>query len=226
MASCILCFLFLEEVHYDYRYRVDMGCRISIGLGNMLRGRPWRGSESKGSYMSIDGGGIETELATFTEVEPCRHQDSGSRSLSRRLAFTTQMCLQILSATILGYLKIATLATLPVFLGTPHNDSAYTTYIPLKMTGGLGLNTQGTSNVLLAQATAAITFQLLAVPRIIEKLGPLRSYRLAISILICIYIVIPFSATLPSSIGIVAVIIDLWVYASVNGLATTCSAIL
>jgi Na+/melibiose symporter-like transporter len=94
------------------------------------------------------------------------------------------------------------------------------------MTGGLGLNTKGTSNVLLAQAAAAIIAQILAVPKIIEKRGPLRSYRLALSILICHYCAIPFAAALPQYLGVTAIIIDLSVYALVNGLGTTCSAIL
>jgi hypothetical protein len=82
--------------------------------------------------------------------------------LDRWSAFTKQVILQVLSSTILGYLKIATLATIPVFLETPPQSSNSTTSGDLnapkfqfRTNGGFGLSTQGISNVLLTQAVAA-----------------------------------------------------------------------
>jgi hypothetical protein len=207
-----------------------MGRRISLGIRNFLRGKRWGEVEIQRVYTSISEAGSSVELVMVAETVRHHQHESEYRSLNRRLAFTKQVCLQVLSSTILGYLKVATIATVPIFLATPSNPITISTttlqHRSLTFTGGLGLHTRGISNVLLAQAAAAIVTQILLVPKIIEKRGPLRSYQLAMSILICLYCAMPFAAALPRYLGVTAIVIDLWIYALINGLGTTCSAIL
>lgn len=222
LISCALCFLFLEEVHIDFRGRGDVGHRISRGVGNLIRGRPWalNNNRSRGLYTALEtaeGPESDTELADLHHERERRVQ--AARAINRRLAFTPQVCLQILSSAILGFLKIGTLASIPIFLATPHEEKH-------RLSGGLSLDTKATSNLLLLQAAASIVFQILVIPRVIETWGPVFSYQAALATLIVLYGLIPLSAALPGNMAIVTIVVALWVYALVNGVGSTCSAIL
>src|SRR5215471_7163861 len=81
MTSCSLCFLLLEETHIEFRGRIDMGRRISIGIRNLLRGKAWSESERKIVYTSIGASENSTELATVTEIETDYHHEPEYRSL-------------------------------------------------------------------------------------------------------------------------------------------------
>jgi hypothetical protein len=139
----------------------------------------------------------------------------------------------VLSIAIQGFLKISTLAMLPVFLATPSNPNQPQNprdFDVIKRIlggkGGFGLDTISTSKVLLSQAAVCIVGQILLVPAIISRHGPLHSYRVAVFILLCIYYLLPFTANWTSWTGIPTMLIILWVYPLTSSLATTCSAIL
>lgn len=219
LTSCILCFLFLEEVHIDFRGRDDVGHRISRGVSNLIRGRPWASNNdrSRALYTAIEMAESDTELADLDREGERRVPPA--RTINRRLAFTPQVCLQILSSAILGFLKIGTLASIPIFLATPHDEKQ-------RLSGGLSLDTKATSNLLLLQAAASIIFQILVIPRVIETWGPVFSYQAALATLIVLYGLIPLSAALPGNVAIFTIVVALCVYALVNGVGSTCSAIL
>jgi hypothetical protein len=145
--------------------------------------------------------------------------------------FTWHVILQILNAAKFGFLKIATLAMVPILLATPTEPPIVETkgVIPRSIFGvhgGFGMDTTTISNVLLAQAVAAMICQILFIPRIIAKEGPLRSCRVVVVALMILYCSLPFSANFPRWLSLPAVLVILWAYALFNGLGTTCSAIL
>lgn len=222
----------MEEIHPAYQDRNDVGRQICIGIRNLLGGKGWNKERAKSGYVSLISDENDTELATVAEAEAEADdtEELDHQPLNGRAKFTRQVCLQILSSTILGYLKVATLAAVPISLATPSepttgsNSKLRTRSVT--MAGGLGLDTQETSNLLLVQAAAAIITQIIVVPKLILKRGPLGSYRLSLSTLLCLYCVIPFAVAFPTSLGLMAMILALCIYALVNGLGATCSAIL
>ena len=226
--NCTLGFLCLEEVHSRFRHHTDIGRIILAAISNLMKGRRW--SDSKGRYTNINVEDDSTELRT-TADGPSQLSMSGPLKLES--AFTKQVMLQILSSTILGFLKIATLAIIPIFLAAPSQPSTLAT--PSKagllnsvfgVKGGYGLDPQSISNVLLTQAVAATVSQLAIVPTIIARLGSLTTYRLALIVLMFLFWIMPLSAGLPHWLGLLDILVILWVYALVNGLCTTCEAIL
>jgi hypothetical protein len=227
LASCVSGFLALEEVHPQFRGRIDLGRQVFARIQSLVR-RKW--SDQRGRYASIS---TEEGAIELTYIADPAGEHAQLQSLDRRFAFTKQVMLQILSSTILGFLKIATLAIIPILLATPSQSSnpagaekPGTLESILGTNGGYGLDTQSISNVLLTQAVAAIASQMLWVPTIIARQGPLPGYRLALFVLLCLYCMMPFAAGLPNWLALPALLVMLWIYALMNGLSTTCSAIL
>ena len=228
LASCVSGFLALQEVHPRFQGQIDFGRKVSVTIQNLVSIR--KRSDQRGRYATIRTEEDPIELTNAAENIADRTQERVSH---RGSAFTKQVMLQILSSTILGFLKVATLAIIPILLAAPSQPSSSAgSETPgmlmsiLGMNGGYGLDTQSISNVLLTQAVAAIVSQILWVPTIIARQGPLPSYRLALFVLVILYCIMPFAAGLPKWLALAAILVLLWLYALVNGLGTTCSAIL
>jgi hypothetical protein len=228
LASFVSGFLALQEVHPQFRGRIELGRKVSATIQSLVRRRKW--SDQRGGYASVRTEEDPIELTNVADDTADRAQEQSS---TRGSAFTKQVKLQILSSTILGFLKVATLAIIPILLATPslpsHSAGSETPGMLksiLGINGGYGLDTQSISNVLLTQAVAAIVSQILWVPTIIARQGPLPSYRLALFVLLFLYCIMPFAAGLPKLLAFAAILFLLWLYALVNGLGTTCSAIL
>jgi hypothetical protein len=229
LCSCTVGFFFLEEVHPKFRDQVDIRWTLVSRIRNVLTGKGWNTDED--AYTPIGADDIEADSPPRPQSPADAPENLGAKP---RSAFTKQIKLQILSIAIQGFLKIATLAIVPVFLATPPIPDKLSSSarglemirLVLGIKGGFGLDTMSISNVLLSQAVAAIGGQILVVPRIIDKHGALRSYRVVVVILFCLYITLPFTANWSSWAGLPLILIILWVYAVASGLATTCSAIL
>jgi hypothetical protein len=228
LASCVLGFLALEEVHPRFQGQIDLGHRVSATIQSLVS--CGKSSDRKGRYTSIrtEEDPVGPPNVAESTADPAQAQSSNPGS-----AFTKQVNLQILSSTILGFLKVATLTIIPIFLETPsHPSSSADSEMPgtLKsifgMNGGYGLDTQSASKVLLSQAVVAIVSQIRWVPTIIARHGPLTSYRLALFVLLVLYCVMPFAVALPKWPALAAIVVLLWLYALVNGLCTNCSVIL
>ena len=227
LMNCILGFLCLEEVHSRFRHHTDIGRTMLAGISNLMKGRGWSDSKGRYTYIHVED---SSELRTTADSA---NQLLGSGPLRLNSPFTKQVMLQILSSTILGFLKIATLAIVPIFLAAPYQPSTSATSSKAGLLksvfgvkGGYGLDPQSISNVLLTQAVAATISQLAIVPIVIARLGSLTTYRLALVMLMLLFCIMPLSAGLPHWLGLLNILVILWVYALVNGLCTTCEAIL
>lgn len=228
LGSCTQGLFCLEEVHPKFRDQVDIRWTLVSGIRNIFKGRGW--STHEGTYTSLRADEADVELLSpAPPIEAPEEPEEKPRS-----AFTRQVKLQILSVAIQGFLKISTLAIVPVFLATPsepgqpQNPTRGFEVIKgiLGIKGGFGLDTMNTSNVLLSQAAAAIVGQRKLVPRIIDRHGALHSYRPVVVILTFLYCLLPFTATWSTWAGLPTMLIILWVYAVASSLATTCSQIL
>ncbi|OBT53529.1 hypothetical protein VE04_04312 [Pseudogymnoascus sp. 24MN13] len=164
LSSCTLGLFCLEEVHPEFRDQVDIRWILVSRIRNIFRGTGW--SSGEGTYTSLraDETDVEAPVVPASSTEALEE-----RGVKPPSAFTRQVKLQILSVVIQGFLKISTLAIVPVFLATPSGPDQ-----PLNLTrgsevirgilgvkGGFGLDTMNTSKVLLSQAAAAIGGQIL-----------------------------------------------------------------
>ncbi|RFU32412.1 hypothetical protein B7463_g3940, partial [Scytalidium lignicola] len=219
LASCTLGLFWLKEVHPKFRDRFDIGQRLVNAVKNFRHKGGWNATEDGYTPIRDEEGNPE-----ISEIPAARIDEIGETKPS---AFTKQVILQIISNAILGFLTIAALAMIPILLATPTQSTDPESPQGLfRNAGGFGLDTTGISNILLFQAIASILSQFLAVPAIISRKGALSSYRIGLFVLLCTYCIMPFTAVLPSWVGIAAILVVLSIYAQAVGLVLTCSAIL
>ena len=227
LGSGMIGFFFLDEVHPKFRAQIDIGRRLVRSFSNIFKGRAWNDQIMGYAAVESDGPSVELIQISSSELDDSEFEQSKT---SLPPAFSGQVMLQILSSAILGFMKIATLAIIPIFLATPLGSPQTRTPVAtrniLSIEGGFGLDTTNTSNVLLSQAFATILSQILAIPAIISRMGALHSYRMILVLLCFTFVLMPFSAELPTWAGMPAILLALWIYALGNGLATTASAIL
>jgi hypothetical protein len=226
LASCILGLLALQESHPRFRGGNDIGSALAAGVNNLLNGRRW--SDRGERYAPVSTGEDTVELENAADASSDYPEN---RTPEPQSAFTNQVWLQIALTAITGFLKVSTLAIIPVFLATPSRPPMPTDYPKalksiLAINGGLGLDIQSISNVLLSQALVAIVTQIFLVPRIIAKQGPLQCFRVVLAMLVFLYCVMPFAAGSPDQLALPAILAMLWIYALLNGVGTTCSVIL
>ncbi|OBT65930.1 hypothetical protein VE03_05397 [Pseudogymnoascus sp. 23342-1-I1] len=116
LSSCTLGLFFLEEVHPKFRDQVDIRWTLLSRIRNILAGKGWHADEN--AYTRIGDDEIDAELPLGPASLAEAPEEPGVKASS---AFTRQIKLQILSIAIQGFLKISTLAIVPVFLATPSN---------------------------------------------------------------------------------------------------------
>ena len=143
--------------------------------------------------------------------------------------YTVQVILQILSVSLLAFHKIASDTLIPVFLAAPSSAGD----VPklrvrsvFHIGGGFGLSPASVGNVLLTQAMTAILVQSFAVPRIVTKYGPLRTYRWTLFVFPILYCMTPFVVKLRFPFSLIALLLDLWIKVLLVALGYVCSAIL
>jgi predicted small integral membrane protein len=215
----------LEEVYPEFLDRVDLARQLMNIHESYLRKR-W--NHVKGQY-SIIAAEEEEKGLELAETPPTISRAHQSSAIVSKSPFTSQIILQIVSIALQGFLKIATLALVPVFLATPSPSSATESKVRsgvFEVERGFGMNTTNISNVLLSQTIAAIIGQIVGISTAISWQGLLKSFRIGHILLFLIYCTIASTAGTESCIGVVAMLVILWIYALANGLATTCSAIL
>jgi hypothetical protein len=218
VTSCTCSLFNLQEVHPHFRNREGIAHKVWASLCKHFRGT--KRSDGQGAYAPVSSHD-DIEL----EEGDVGHGHRTNPPTNKRLkAFTKQIVLQILSQTFLGFLKIGTLALVPVFLGTPQPSTEFTTKRVLG--GGFGLNTENTSHLLLTQAVASIFCQIFLIPRFIERLGALRSYRISLIVWVIIYTLMPLCTTLPGVVGLLVFMVLLWVHAFCSGTSGTCTSMM
>lgn len=224
LTSCIVGLFHLKEVHPKFRDRLDIGKKLIIIVRNIRYGRAW--NYDGWEYDPIRDAEINSEATGNTEDLVNEIPES------KMPAFTNQVILQIVSSAILGFVMIAALAMIPILLATPTTSTHpmdknhETPRGDFLNRGGFGLDTTRISNILLFQAVASIFGQFLAVPTVVSRKGALLSYRIGLVLVMCVYVLIPVTASFPNGGGLVAILTMLALYALSMGLAITCSAIL
>ena len=143
-------------------------------------------------------------------------------------AFTLQVVLQIISVSLLAFHKVSSDAIIPTFLAAPPtpSDSHSSPREILQTPGGFGYSNQKVGVILLSQAVVALVTQATLVPFFIDKVGPLKAYRIVLGIYPAMYIFTPLLPKLPPGLSLAFVAFDLWIKVVLSSIGYMCSAIL
>ena len=243
--SFIVASLFLPETHPEFSDRLNLRIRIWQALRRVLGGRA---RQAEGQYVPLPGDqanfGPRGQSVTGTnnhEEEPAQElQDMSTDKQSlefqndevsetkQKGAFTLQVVLQIISVSLLAFHKVSSDAIIPTFLAAPSTppDSRPTPGGLLQTPGGFGYSNQEVGVILLSQAIVALVTQATLVPFFIDRVGPLRAYRIVLGIYPAMYIFTPLLPKLPPALSLAFVAFDLWIKVVLSSIGYICSAIL
>ena len=96
---------------------------------------------------------------------------------------------------------------MPVFLSTPKSDDAVV--LPLKFTGGLGLQTKTIGFMLAVQGVYSMIAQLWLFPFVVKHFGTLRTFRFVLLAWPPLYLAVPYLILLPAKLQMPAVYVAL-----------------
>ncbi|OAL74765.1 hypothetical protein A7D00_0359 [Trichophyton violaceum] len=234
-TSGLLGFFFLEETHPHLQDSRNVGLEMSQWL--FQKTMKLFGYIDTQKYAVLSSNGDDdiplrcTEDIEFAAVEnDSSDADKDTITAGKspaKSAYSGQVILQILAASILGFHKVSSDVIIPIFLGqdkesvSDEKDSNFLYFIT-----GFGMSSPMISNVLLSQAAVAILAQVFIVPKLIACLGPLKIFRWAVFAFPCLYCLTPFTSQLIHPLSTILILIDLWVKAILVNLGYTASSIL
>ncbi|EGE08450.1 MFS multidrug transporter [Trichophyton equinum CBS 127.97] len=235
-TSGLLGFFFLEETHPHLQNSHNVGLEMSQWL--FQRTMKLLGYTDTQKYAVLSSNGDDdiplhcTEDIESAAVEENDSNDADKDTImavksSTKSAYSGQVILQILAASILGFHKVSSDVIIPIFLAqdkesvSDEKDSSLLYFIT-----GFGMSSPMISNVLLSQAVVAILAQIFIVPKFIACLGPLKVFRWAVFAFPCLYCLTPFTSQFTHPLSTILILIDLWVKAILVNLGYTASSIL
>lgn len=234
-TSGLLGFFFLEETHPHLQNSHNVGLEMSQWL--YQRTMKLFGYIDTQKYVVLSNGDDDIPLHCTEDVESAAIEENDSKDAdkdtimpvksSTKSAYSGQVILQILAASILGFHKVASDVIIPIFLAqdkesvSDEKNSNFLYFIT-----GFGMSSPMISNVLLSQAVVAILAQIFIVPKLISCLGPLKVFRWAVFAFPCLYCLTPFTSQVIHPLSAILILIDLWVKAILVNLGYTASSIL
>jgi hypothetical protein len=230
--------LFLEETLPSRASHQDFGQRLGKRLIQSLHRRP-----KEGDINQADANAILDMVETVQPQSAYKNEqkstdahisnpdpesnDAMPATQDQGKVYTTQVMLQILSVSLLAFLKVASHINIPVFLASPSDSTPNpSSQSSIHSGSGFGITTRTIGPILLAQACVAVAGQLLLVPRIVNAYGPLRVYRYSLWLYALTYVLTPFTVRLRKPESVVATSFDLLVKVLLSSTGYTCSAIL
>ncbi|EFR02386.1 hypothetical protein MGYG_05382 [Nannizzia gypsea CBS 118893] len=236
-ASGLLGFFFLEETHSHLQNSRNVGLEMFQWLYQKTRSLFGAADTQKYAVLSSPDGDDDiplhcTEDIESTSVEETDFNDENEDSDLKgkptiRTAYSSQVILQILAASILGFHKVSSDVIIPIFLAQDKEsiqDEKGSSL--LKFTSGFGMSSPSISNVFLSQVVVAILAQIFIVPKLIAHLGALKVFRWAVFAFPCLYCLTPFTSRLIHPLSTILILIDLWIKAVLVNLGYTASSIL
>ncbi|OKL56004.1 hypothetical protein UA08_08670 [Talaromyces atroroseus] len=216
--------LFLEETHAEKKYRRDRG----LEFGRWLLGRSSRRLEEGPALMedkdALIDDDFEDQPPEYRSREPSPRSSSVGHDRPRGIdadleelqqsrpvgfsdALTRPVICVIVGYGILAYHSVAFDQLMPIFLSTPPSDESV--QLPFKFTGGLALSTKDIGYMLAVQGIYSMFAQIYLFPVLTERLGTLRTLRLALFTWTPLYFAVPFLVLLPSALQVPAAYVAL-----------------
>ncbi|KAH8807652.1 MFS multidrug transporter [Xylogone sp. PMI_703] len=217
MASGFLGFFFLEESHPEKQNQPDIGRKMAI----WLRGKITRllGHSDSSKYVILD----TNEHAIHLTDRNGAGDEESFKAMDFRLH--NQIILQILTVSLLAFHKVSSDVIVPTFLAFRSIEGNKERSL-FKFKAGFGMTSSAIANALLTQAVVATFSQILVVPRVLEKFGPLRTYRYVLVAFPFLYCVTPFTARFEYPLSYAAILFDIWIRCILFNLGYICSSVL
>jgi len=239
MLSGLLGFLFLDESHPKFRNRLDKGRILSQWANRCFRtifklpdagGYTSLAAEEAGTPLTDGSTTRGSPTIGSQDLEaPSPSQSSPTQNTLKTSAYTMQVILQVLAVSMLAFHKVSSDAIIPTFLATPSNpepSQGIQRSSWFKFSTGFGMPISNISNVLLAQAVVAIISQALIVSKVVEKYGPLMTFRMAMLMFPWLYFLTPFTARFSRPYSTLLILLDLCIKGVLVNLGYVASAIL
>ncbi|TGJ83004.1 hypothetical protein E0Z10_g5761 [Xylaria hypoxylon] len=218
-------FLFLEETHSQKKMQRDRGLELGNWVLSKFTGfrrctEP-RDEKSKFSDREDEMRPLidhDEQLPTYrtNENTPANSprlrsasvatipQDSLDLTQSRdhvgvgiSATFTRPVVLNILSFGILAFHTMTFDQLLPVFLATAPPKDKVEMSLPLKFVDGFNLDSKTVGIILSIQGAYQLLINMFLVPKILQRFGPLRSFRFIAVAYFLLYLVTPYLVLLP-----------------------------
>jgi len=185
----------------------------------------------------INTGRSTDSLETTASTTSKDHNNDPNDKTPPIRIFTTQIILQILSVSLLAFHKVSSDAVMPVFLATPPNSPDSNTShrrqpeqqpqaFIFQTPNGFGYSNQTIGYILLSQAIVAVLTQIRLVPYFIDKMGPLKAYRVVLCIYPILYLSTPFLPAAAALVSLVLVVLELWCKVVLSSVGYICATML
>ncbi|KEZ46400.1 hypothetical protein SAPIO_CDS0718 [Scedosporium apiospermum] len=173
----------------------------NVGLAQtcVVESVPEKDEQAEGDYELVDNGQPELQALRRAYGAPSIHEledisvdkefgDHLSPPVGegRAVAFTAQVIFQIVSVSLLALHKVSSDAVMPTFLAisvASNGPESSPRRNLLQYSGGFGYGNYEIGLILLSQAVVAVVTQATVVPLFINRMGPLRAYR----VILCVY---------------------------------------
>jgi len=200
-------------------------------------------SPAEGDYELVDNGQPELQALRRAYGAPSIHEledisvdkefgDHLSPPVGegRAVAFTAQVIFQIVSVSLLALHKVSSDAVMPTFLAisvASNGPESSPRRNLLQYSGGFGYGNYEIELILLSQAVVAIVTQATVVPLFINRMGPLRAYRVILCVYPTMYLFTPILPKLAPWMSLIFVLFDLWTKVILSSVGyNICSAML
>ncbi|AEO67664.1 uncharacterized protein THITE_52978 [Thermothielavioides terrestris NRRL 8126] len=233
VLTLLLTFFCLRETHPRLAQRYDPGLSAIRAAKSYLRG----GSAEEVTYAPLP---LDSVPSGTLESPPEAHQlealeeDSLERKAASSRVFTLQVVLEILVVSLLAFHKMSSDALMGTFLSLApasggddqgSRASRRSAFFP-HANGGFGFDTRTIGIIFLTEAVFRALIQPTFIPWLISKLGALSAFRTVLGLYPAMYLLTPFLPSLPSPLGLVALLPDLWIKVALSSVGYVCSAVL
>ncbi|KAF3482205.1 uncharacterized protein GIQ15_04964 [Arthroderma uncinatum] len=236
-GSGLLGFFLLEETHPRFQDSRNVGLEMSQWLFQKTRIILGYTDTQKYTTLSPDEDsdiplqrGEDVEMSSVIEPNEPIEEENDLVTESKppiKSAYTLQVILQILAASIIGFHKVSSDVIIPIFLAQSNEPTSGGRKRDFfEFTVGFGMTSPSISNILLSQAVVAVIAQMFIVPKVISHLGPLKVFRWVAFIFPWLYCLTPFTARLDQPLSTIFLLIDLWIKGVLISLGYTASNIL
>lgn len=205
--------LLLEETHAQRKHKRDHGLVIGkkfLALISIAR-EPGYNEVATAEQTFMDKESHDSEITSRTLLPPAltpRNSLDGLKvpmtslapaySQTRRSLVSRQTVLIITSMGIVAYHTIAMEQLLPIMLSLP--EAKGSTRLPVHFAGGFGMTTQHIGTILAGQGIVQVLATFIAFPWLAKHLGSLPVYRMTTLSYPLLYILLPYTTILPSSL--------------------------
>lgn len=232
IVTLLLTFFFLRETHLQFGRRHDPGLAIMRSVSKYIKGN----TASDPVYAPLPSDAAYQEspenLAELHQLDDLEEQTRSMKAAPSR-TFTNQVALQILAVSLLACHKVSSDALMGTFLSlapsSSDKSSTGTTGQHASFphtSGGFGLDSRAIGIILLTEAIFRVAIQPTLIPWFISKLGALKAFRVVLGLYPAMYLLTPFLPSLPTPLGLVALLPDLWIKVALSAVGYVCSAVL